>query len=461
MPSRAAAWARHWFAYWTGRGYRQAAIAAGAGVAALLALASLLGSSSATSALAVSALVWAGLTLSAARRAQTSAQPPAETMSDIDPTTGPTPSRSNAASLSVVADAAPDTHAESTWRRLLDVLGEAALAVDRDASVVHANPAARSLFPRLADGQPLAFAVRDPGLLEAVDDACRNATPRTVEVMVRVPFERLLTVDVAAMEPEDGSGSEPHPSGQPVVLLVLRDRSSQYRLIQMRADFIANASHELRTPLAALRGFIDTLLGPARDDEAARARFLPMMASQALRMSRLIDDLLLLSRIEERAHLPPRGNVDLGATISETIELLRPQAVAREATIHWRPPTSRIEVTGDRDELLQVIQNLVQNAIKYGRIGGSVQVTLEQLSDGRVELTVADDGPGISAEHLPRLTERFYRVSAAHSREIGGTGLGLAIVKHIVNRHGGDLSISSTVGKGATFRVRLNRHSDG
>jgi two-component system phosphate regulon sensor histidine kinase PhoR len=231
--------------------------------------------------------------------------------------------------------------------------------------------------------------------------------------------------------------------------------TEQDRLAQMRADFIANASHELRTPLASLRAFVETLQGPARDDVNARTRFLTLMAHQAERMTRLIDDLLSLSRVEMRVHLPPRGIVELNETAQYVFQSLEPVAEAAKVKLSLaRGDAARIR--GDREEIVQVLQNLIQNAIKYGREDGTIEVRIGRdaargVGDARVWVSVADNGPGIAPEHLPRLTERFYRVNAASSREKGGTGLGLAIVKHIMNRHRGELRISSRLGAGSTF----------
>jgi two-component system phosphate regulon sensor histidine kinase PhoR len=226
----------------------------------------------------------------------------------------------------------------------------------------------------------------------------------------------------------------------------------------MRVDFIANASHELRSPLAALAGFIETLLGPARDDPQARARFLDIMRAQAERMSRLVDDLLSLSRIELNAHIRPSARVDLDAVVAGVADSLTPLASAAGVKVEVARPDGPVSVAGDRDELAQVFQNLIENAIKYGADGSRVDVTLGPAQrSGEVAVSVRDYGPGIAAEHLPRLTERFYRVDVASSREKGGTGLGLAIVKHILNRHRGSLQIESKPGDGATFTVRLPR----
>jgi two-component system phosphate regulon sensor histidine kinase PhoR len=230
----------------------------------------------------------------------------------------------------------------------------------------------------------------------------------------------------------------------------------------MRADFIANASHELRTPLASLRGFIETLQGTAKDDPCARERFLPIMAEQASRMTRLIDALLSLSRLEMNAHVAPSDLVDLNDVLNHSKDTLDP--LAREMGFRFevaRFPRPAV-VRGDRDELVQVLQNLVQNAFKYGERGGQVRIDAKHIpslgrQSGRYAIAIVDNGPGVAPEHLPRLTERFYRVDVASSREKGGTGLGLAIVKHILNRHRGELAIASKPGKGSTFTVMLNQ----
>jgi two-component system phosphate regulon sensor histidine kinase PhoR len=250
-------------------------------------------------------------------------------------------------------------------------------------------------------------------------------------------------------------------STSPHVLVTFRDLTEQDRLAQMRADFIANASHELRTPLASLRAFVETLQGPARDDVTARTRFLTLMASQAERMTRLIDDLLSLSRVEMRVHLPPRGIVELNETAAYVYQSLEPVAEGAKVKLSLVRDETPARIRGDREEIVQVLQNFIQNAIKYGREGGTIEVRVGReaprgAGDARVWVSVVDDGPGIAPEHLPRLTERFYRVSVASSREKGGTGLGLAIVKHIVNRHRGELRIASRLGAGSSFTASFD-----
>jgi two-component system phosphate regulon sensor histidine kinase PhoR len=227
----------------------------------------------------------------------------------------------------------------------------------------------------------------------------------------------------------------------------------------MRADFIANASHELRTPLAALLGFIETLQGTARDDATAREKFLAIMQGQATRMARLIDDLLSLSRIELNAHLQPNTPVDLAPIVRQVVDGLQTLARDRGVEIKVSVSPDPLTVLGDRDELIRALENLVENALKYGAVGKRVDIIAMrgQTRAGTPEarMAVRDYGPGIPSEHLPRLTERFYRVDVADSRAQGGTGLGLALVKHVLNRHAGKLTIESTLGAGATFTMHL------
>jgi two-component system phosphate regulon sensor histidine kinase PhoR len=337
---------------------------------------------------------------------------------------------------------------------LLANIPDPVILVDRGAIVREANAAASTLFSSLTIEHPIAFAVRSPVVLDGIEAALDSGEAVRVEYAERVPAERSFDVLIEPI----GAGEDDQP-GRTGVVLVFRDLTSSRRLENMRADFVANASHELRTPLASLLGLIETMQGPARHDAAARDRFLEIMREQAHRMARLIEDLLSLSRIEMRAHVEPDRLVDLGQIVRQAVDSLSPLArdqgvsidLAIEGAAHW--------VQGDRDELLRLAENLVENALKYGASGRRVDVGLG-VAPGvgartQVELSVRDYGPGIAAEHLPRLTERFYRVDVGQSRDRGGTGLGLAIVKHIVNRHRGRLTIDSEPGRGAVFRVTL------
>lgn len=344
--------------------------------------------------------------------------------------------------------AAPAT--STVWRAMVDALPDPVIAVDRDDLVIHANQAAHDIFPALRHGRPIALATRSPEFADALAQALEDRMPRTVGLLERVPVERRLD---AAISPVAGAGPE-----LPAVLVVLHDISERDRLAQMRADFIAHASHELRTPLTALRGFIETLQGPAKNDAAGRERFLAIMAAEAMRMTRILDDLLSLARVEMRAHIAPTDHVDIAEVVSEVVKTLEPLAVAAKITVSIeKPPGGRL-VRADRDEIMQVFINLVQNAIKYGRSGGVVQIRLTDVGRpdrSAVAVAVVDNGPGIAEQHIPRLTERFYRVDDKSSREKGGTGLGLAIVKHILNRHQGVLKIESELGHGSKFTVEL------
>ena len=331
------------------------------------------------------------------------------------------------------------------------VFPDPVILVDPRLVVVEANEAARAVLPGLKERQPLAFAMRSPEVLEAVAPVAATGEPARVEVAGRTGSESTWEVLIRRLAVGDRAGL-----GEPTVALFFRDLSDQRRLETMRVDFIANGSHELRTPLASLSGFIDTLKGPARDDPAARARFLDIMQAQAQRMTRLIDDLLQLSRVELKEHVAPATAVDLASTVAHMVEVMVPLARERHVDLRLDVPDDPVWILGDRDELLRLVENLVENAIKYGGPEKAVEIAVAHASPAqpdRVELSVRDHGPGIAAEHLPRLTERFYRVDVAESRIQGGTGLGLAIVKHIVGRHRGRLVIESEPGQGATFRA--------
>ncbi|RUT31335.1 two-component sensor histidine kinase [Arsenicitalea aurantiaca] len=344
------------------------------------------------------------------------------------------------------------TDGRAEYRRMADALAEPCLLLDARSLVLHANPPALTQFPSLKSGVPIAFALRHPSLLSAIDEVVETGAPLSIELNRSVPTESIHKVDISRIGPEDGSS--------PIVVLTLRDRTEERRVDAMRSDFIANASHELRTPLTSLVGFIDTLLGPAANDPAARARFLGIMQAQAARMSKLIDDLLSLSRIEMRQHMRPRGQVDVGALLAQVREGLQTQAKAAALSIEIKTPETPVVVTGEREELYEVFENLLDNAIKYGEGGGSVEIAVGP-AEGRhgfdYSVTITDHGPGIAAEHVPRLTERFYRVDAESSRKKKGTGLGLAIVKHILTRHRGQLAIRSTPGEGTQVEVLLVR----
>ena len=343
--------------------------------------------------------------------------------------------------------------------QLIAGLPGAAIVLDRDGRVVAFNEAATGIAPALSRGEPALIGLRMPELVDAVRRAARRREPQRVEFFERVPLDRWMEAFVTPVR--FGAGGE-----QPVDLLLMtfNDLTPLRRVEEMRADFIANASHELRTPLAALLGFIETLQGTAKDDSVARGKFLDIMQGQATRMARLIDDLLSLSRIELNAHLQPNTPVDLPPIVRQVVDGLQTLARDRGVDIKVTIPLDPLWVLGDRDELIRALENLVENALKYGAAGKRVDITVSRgqtragMPEGRA--AVRDYGPGIAPEHLPRLTERFYRVDVTDSRAQGGTGLGLALVKHVLNRHGGRLTIESTLGAGATFTMHLPLRTD-
>jgi two-component system phosphate regulon sensor histidine kinase PhoR len=338
---------------------------------------------------------------------------------------------------------------EAIVERLPDPL----LVLGSDRSVRRANAAAR-----LAFGADMASVLRHPDLRSAIEAAFAVRTPQTAEFALPVPVQREVAATVIFMDPPLADGG--------MALAILSDRTRERAVERMRADFVANASHELRTPLASLIGFIATLQGPASDDPPAQRRFLAIMAEQAERMNRLIDDLMSLSRIELTEHQPPAELVDLAQLVDTVVAGFEPRLKARQMTLSLNVAEALPAVLADADQLAQVATNLVDNAVKYGRDGGTVQVLVTHAPQGGryptrpgLVLSVTDDGRGIAREHVPRLTERFYRVDKGRSRLAGrgptGTGLGLAIIKHIVNRHRGVLAIDSEEGRGSTFSVWL------
>ncbi len=343
------------------------------------------------------------------------------------------------------------------WRAIIDALPLAVLALDAEGIVIHANERLISLFPRARVGLHIAQLNRSPELLTAIDEAQMTDQPVTVQVIDRVPLQRRLSAVITRL------AYEVEPVRGVQLLISFRDETEQEKLAQMRADFVAHASHELRTPLASLKGFIETIQGAARSDPKAQERFLSLMNVQATRMSQLINDLLVLSRAETHAHMLPTEIVDLNEVLAFVAQSLEPLAASRGTEIEFKGYQGAAQVTGDREDLVQVFQNLVQNAIRYGKEQGYIEISIDDAPSSaihgrRFAIAVRDDGPGIAAHHIPRLTERFYRISPSASREVGGTGLGLAIVKHIVSRHRGELEITSQLGEGAAFKVLLNQN---
>ena len=339
---------------------------------------------------------------------------------------------------------------------LFDSLPSPILLLDRQRRIIGENAAARKVFGRQQRDRDLAALLRHPDLLDAADKVLAGEAGGELELTLTSP----VTGEYRAMV-------EPllRPGSSAAAVLSLHDITALKRVEQMRADFIANASHELRTPLAAVLGFIETLRGPAKGDEEAHERFLGIMYEQATRMSRLVADLLNLSRIELHEHSRPEGMADVGAILRRVATGLELTASEKLMKVELDLDEALPSVIGQEDELTQIFQNLLDNALKYGREGTPVIVTARTVSDLPVSMpdksrpavmvTVQDHGEGIAREHLPRLTERFFRVDTARSRRLGGTGLGLAIVKHVVNRHRGCLQVESELGEGTAFTVYL------
>ncbi len=325
-----------------------------------------------------------------------------------------------------------------------------AVLLDRAGRVIHLNAAAAQLAPALRKSELAQFALRSPEIITALREAIATTEPRRADYLDHVPVDRWMELIITPVPVPTAFGGT-----DKCMLMTFHDQTPLRRVEEMRADFVANASHELRTPLAALSGFIDTLQGQAKDDPKARERFLGIMHAQATRMARLIDDLLSLSRVELSAHVRPDTLVDLVPLIRQVADGLEPLARERQVAVEIKLPEPPIMIAGDREELLRLFENLIENALKYGASGGKVIVSLVTVpaGDGTAEIRVMvrDFGPGIAPEHLPRLTERFYRVDVGDSRAQGGTGLGLSLVKHILNRHRGRLLIESVPKQGATF----------
>lgn len=372
-----------------------------------------------------------------------------------------------------MSDVAEKSGAGTAAQLILELLPEPVLLVQgregESPEIVYGNQAAREVFRIDLAGAPLGAALRRPEVLETIEAALATSTAAEVAFETIGVQPRFWRAFARPLETE--------ARGPRRLVVMLRDETDARRTERMRADFLANASHELRTPLASLAGFVETLRTHAKDDPEARDKFLGIMAQQATRMARLVDDLLSLSRIELNEHIAPSGKVDLARTVQDVSDAIRPLIEERQVSVSTTTDDRATSVIGDRDQLVQVIQNLVDNAVKYTPRGGKVRVSLETAANleaarapsrsgvglsllspdsgetqAYVVLRVTDEGPGIARQHLPRLSERFYRVEGQRS---GGTGLGLAIVKHVVNRHRGGLTVESAEGEGSTFSVYL------
>ena len=327
------------------------------------------------------------------------------------------------------------------------------ILVGANARVAAANAGTTALFGSSLQGRHYVTVLRQPAVLDCVEAILAGGAPATAVLHLTSGSRRDTTwrVSVGPVRLPDGLGA----------LVSFEDTTAESEASQIRRDFVANVSHELRTPLTALLGFIETLRGAARRDVAAQERFLEIMAREAERMNRLVDGLLSLNRVESEERMRPTAQVDLAATVQSVALSLRPLADEAGVSLMVCADVDPALVHGDEDQLAQVLNNLVENAIKYGGSGGEVHLTVSRvareaaLRAAAIRVDVTDQGEGFDQVHIPRLTERFYRVDTHRSRELGGTGLGLAIVKHIVSRHRGRLRITSEKGKGSTFSVIL------
>ncbi|MEP6269798.1 MAG: ATP-binding protein [Paracoccaceae bacterium] len=335
-------------------------------------------------------------------------------------------------------------------REMLEALSIPALAIDGTERITATNSDARALFGPNIEGRSFITILRQPALIKTIEAVLQDSTARVSQYIANEETEEVtFQVNIRVV-----------PSAR-MILLTFVDVTHVEQAGQMRRDFVANVSHELRTPLTALMGFIETLRGPARNDPAARERFLDIMEGEAGRMNRLVGDLLSLSRVEGEQRVRPRTSVNLNDILDSVLRTLSSLAQEADVVLETDFPLQPITLTGDADQLMQVFTNLVENGIKYGGSGKRLTIRTKttprdlSLRAPSVQIHVIDYGPGIDSIHLPRLTERFYRADSHRSRALGGTGLGLAIVKHIINRHRGRLRVSSELGKGSVFTVVL------
>lgn len=383
--------------------------------------------------------------------------------------------------LSGIASSAPtevkrDEAAIVGETRLAEALIEPVVIINQDRRVQYANPAARDVLGIDATGEQLSTYLRQPNILAAVDKALAGKNPKDVEFDILSPVERNMSVVATPMESAFGNGSSR-------ALIVMYERTETVRANVLRGDFVANASHELRTPVASMLGYIETLQGHAKDDPEARDKFLDIMHAQAERMQRLISDLLSLSHIQQSEHIPPDDVVNLSTIVRNAIEAVAPFADANRVALNIDIPRKAL-VVGSHDQLVQVCLNLVDNAIKAMPNGGHVNISLESGQSVQVNgnfadipvganstrfgvisanmdvpaytvLRIRDNGPGFEKKHLPRLGERFYRISDDRAPKRRGTGLGLAIIKHIIMRHRGGLLIESEAGTGTEFTILI------
>jgi len=327
---------------------------------------------------------------------------------------------------------------------IVDALPHPALILDFDYKIQNANSAAESLFDTELSGMDFVRVLRQPEAIDCLNKTVKTGALKTCDLVLHLQTPRTYKASAAPLVGLDGD----------CILFTLIDISAEIDAEKSRSTFVANVSHELRSPLTSLMGIVETLQGPARDDVKARDNFLSLMQGETERMSRLVGGLLSLSKLEAKEHLPPNGQVDIPKLLRRIMTVLSESKPAYKNRVFLDVPEDLPLIVGDEDELTEVFQNLIENALKYSEPRSTVAVSIAQ-STNNITVTINDEGEGIAPEHLPRLTERFYRVDKGRSREAGGTGLGLAITKHILNRHRARLSIKSKIGVGSSVRVAL------
>ena len=345
---------------------------------------------------------------------------------------------------------------------IMENLTDPFLLLDSRKRILMANKSAIGMLGAEILRKDISLFIRNPDVNNAIRKTIRTGKSHTVEYMHGNVVPRNMLVRLHAL---DIQGSEDNQENKRYIFLSIYDITLIKQAEQMRVDFVANASHELRTPLASILGFVETLQGPAKNDQQAQERFLRIMHDEASRMTRLVDDLLSLSKIEREAHIPPEGKVHLPTLINSVLETLHMRLKERNMNVTLSNPDNVENITGDFDQLTQVAQNLLDNAIKYGRENTTIEVILKKhvsefpIHEESVSIAITNKGNGIPAEHIPRLMERFYRVDTARSRSLGGTGLGLAIVKHIIQRHKGHILFESEVNEYTRVTVTLPNKS--
>lgn len=352
----------------------------------------------------------------------------------------------------------------SLFVNIMENLTDPLIFLDENSNVILANKSAKEMYDHDLIDSEISDFLFDHDALSAINTAIETGKSDTVEYSTPHPRQKYYLLRIHVHKKFIADDDDDENAGERTILLTIYDITGIREAERMRVDFVANVSHELRTPLASILGFVETLQGPARDDPQAMQRFLKIMQDEANRMTRLIEDLLSLSHIEREAHIPPSEEISLIKIIESVFETLSYQMKQRDMTVNLYSELDECKIIGDRDQLTQVFQNLIENAVKYGAADTEIAIQLHhhvEIADGQnyIEVTITNQGQGIAPEHIKRLTERFYRVDTARSRSLGGTGLGLAIVKHIIQRHEGELSFESEVGKHTTARIQLPMNS--